>query len=61
MYDKVVTKINKTDTSRFVLKTKSVLEKKNPDTSELVKKANYNNKITEIEYSVLVVQVQTLH
>ena len=43
MYDKLVTKINKIDTRKFVLKTKYQtdkleLEKKNSDTSELVKK-----------------------
>ena len=54
LYDKLVTKINNIDTSRFVLKTKydtnnSELENKIPDTSGPVKKTNYNTKITEIE------------
>ena len=53
-YDKLVTKVNNIDTSRFVLKTKydrdkSKLENKVPDTSSLVKKKDYNAKITEIE------------
>ena len=54
VYDKLVTKVNAIDTSRFVLKTKydtdkSELENKIPDTSSLVKKTDYNTKITEIE------------
>ena len=49
VYDKLVTKVNNIDTSRFVLKTKydadkSKLENKIPDTTGLV---NYNTKITE--------------
>ena len=53
VYDKLVTKVNNIDTSGFVLKTKydenkSELENKIPDTSGLVKKADYNTKITEI-------------
>ena len=51
-YDKLVAKVNSIDTSRFVLKTKCdtdkpKLENKIPDTSGLVKKANYNTIITE--------------
>ena len=43
MYDKLVAKVNVIDTSGFVLKTKydtgkSILERKIPDTSRLVKK-----------------------
>ena len=54
VYNKLVTKVNNIDTSRFVLKTKydtdkSELENKIPDTSNLVKKADNNNKITEIK------------
>ena len=54
VYDKLVTKVNNIDTSRFVLKTKydtdkSELENKIPDTSGLVRKTDYNTKITEIE------------
>ena len=54
VYDKLVTKVNSIDTSRFVLKTKydtdkSELENKIHDTSGLVKKADYNTKITNIE------------
>ena len=50
MCNKLVTKVNKVDTSWFVLKTKyqtdeSELEKKIPDTSELAKKANYRIKL----------------
>ena len=53
-YDKLVTKVNNIDTSRFVLKTKydtdkSELEKKIPDTSSLVRKTDYNTKIPETE------------
>ena len=53
VYDKLVTKVNNIDTSRFVLKTKydtdkSELENKIPDTGGLVKKTDYNTKITEI-------------
>ena len=53
-YNKLVTKIDNIDTSRFVLKTKydtdkSELENKIPDTSCLLKKTDYNTKITEIE------------
>ena len=54
VYDKLVTKVNNIDSSRFVLETKydtdkSELENKIPDTSGLVKKTDYNTKITEIE------------
>ena len=61
MSDREVTKINTIDTNRFVLQTtsnadKSGLEKlindaaeKVPDTSRLVKKANYNSKINEAQ------------
>ena len=57
VYDKLVTKVNNIDTSRFVLKTKydadkSKLENKIPDTSGLVKKTNYNTKITELENKI---------
>ena len=50
MCNKLVTKVNKVDTSWFVLKTKyqtdeSELEKKIPDTKELAKKANYRIKL----------------
>ena len=52
--DKLVARVNSTDTSRFVLKTnydrdKSEVENKISDTSGLVKKTDYNAKITEIE------------
>ena len=54
VYNKLVTKIDNTDTSGFVLKTKhdadkSEWENKIPDTRVLVKKTDYNIKITEIE------------
>ena len=54
VYDKLVTKVNNIDTSRFVLKSKydtdkSDLENKTPDTIGLVKKTDYNTKITERE------------
>ena len=65
VYDKLVTKVNNIDTSRFVLKTKydadkSKLENKIPDTTGLV---NYNTKITEqrVTLLMLVVQQQKLH
>ena len=52
VYDKLVDKVNNIDTSRFVLKTKYdtdnlEIENKIPNTSDLVKKADYNTKITE--------------
>ena len=61
MYDKLVAKCNSINTIGYVLKTKygtdklnlekkiSDGDKKNPDTSGLVKKTNYNSKITEKE------------
>ena len=54
VYDKLVTKVDNIDTSRFFLKNKydtdkPELENKIPDTSDLVKKTNYNTKISEIE------------
>ena len=57
LYDKLVTKVNNIDTSRFVLKTKytidkSDLETKVPDTSRHVKKTDYNAKISEIESKI---------
>ena len=61
VYDKLVAKVNNIDTSGFVLKTdKSDLEKKisdadkkTPDTSRLVKKSDYNAKISEIESKII--------
>ena len=62
MYDKLVTNVNNIDTSGFILKIKYdadkvELEKKISDTSNLLKKSDYNIKISEIEgkISVLVV------
>ena len=54
VYDKLVAKVNNIDTSGFVLKTKcdtdkSILNNKIPGTSSLVKKSDYNSKITERE------------
>ena len=54
VFDKLVAKVNSIDISRFVLKTKyntDKLDKENKiaDTSGLVKKADYNAKITEIK------------
>ena len=51
VYDKLVTKVNNIDTSGFVLKTKydtdkSELDNKISDASNLVKKTDYNTKIT---------------
>ena len=54
VYDKLVAKVNSINTSMFVLKTKydadkSETEKKIPDNSDLIKKADHNTKTTEIE------------
>ena len=54
VYNKLVAKVNSIDTSRFVSKTKcdrdkAEIENKIPNTSDLVKKVDYNTKITEIE------------
>ena len=59
VYDKSVAKVNNIDTSRFVLKTKydtdnlekkiSDADKKISNISGLIKKTDYNPKITEIE------------
>ena len=63
-YDKLVTKLDKIDTTRFVLKTKydtdksdlekklSDAEKKISNTSDLAKKTDLNAKITEIEKKI---------
>ena len=47
VYDKLATKVNNIDTSRFLLKTKHdsdklELEKKIPDVRNLVNKSDYN-------------------
>ena len=64
MHDKLVAKANNINSSGFLLKTKyyadkSSLEKtisdgnkKILDTSRLVKKTDYNEKITKIEYKI---------
>ena len=54
VFDKLAEKVNNIYTNRFVLKTKNdtdktELENANPDTSRLVKKTDYNAKITDIE------------
>ena len=46
-YNKLVAKVDNIDTSDFVLKTKYKI----PNTSGLVRKTDYNNKITELENS----------
>ena len=51
LYDKLATKVNNIDTSRFLLKTKYdtdklELEKKIPDVSNLVKKSDYNTRFS---------------
>ena len=53
-YNKLVNKVNNIDTSGFILKTvyhedKLELEKKIPDTSNLIKKSDNNSKTNEIE------------
>ena len=48
-YDKLVGKANNFDTNEFVFKMKSELENKILDTSDLVKKTDYNPKVTDIE------------
>ena len=57
VFDKSVAKVNNTDTSGFVLKTKydadeTELEKKVPNTSRLVKKSDYHAKINELENKI---------
>ena len=47
VYDKLVAKVNSIDTSRFVYRDKSEIENKIPDASGLVKKTDYNAKITK--------------
>ena len=65
MHEKLVAKVNNIDISRSVLKTKydtdkpdlekkiSEADKKNSDSSGLVKKTDYNAKITELESKIL--------
>ena len=66
MYDKLVAKVNNTDTSAFVLKKKTKYaadksylqnkiknaDKRIPDTSGLIKETDCNTKITEIECKI---------
>ena len=57
VYDKLAEKVNKIDTSGFLLKTKydadkSRLEKSFPDTTGLVKMIDYNSKISELENKI---------
>ena len=59
-YYKLVAKVNSIDTSGFVLKTKydtDELENKIPETSGLVKKRDYDAKITEIESKILILLI----
>ena len=65
VYDKLGAKVNNIDTSDFVLKTKyqtdktkfqialSAVENKIPSVSSLVKKTDYNTKISELEKKTL--------
>ena len=57
VYNKLVAKVDNTDTSDFALKTNYItkiteLENKISDTSGLVKKTTYNTKITELENKI---------
>ena len=55
LYDKLVVKANNMDTSGFMLKTKCDTDKwelENKIPSDLVKKADYNSNITEIENKI---------
>ena len=55
LYDKLVAKANKMDTSGFMSKTKYDTDKwelENKIPSDLVKKADYNSNITEIENKI---------
>ena len=55
LYDKLVAKVNNIDTSGFVLKTKYDTDKSDleiPDTSKIVKKTDYNAKITGTENKI---------
>ena len=67
-YNKLVNKVNNIDTSRFILKAKYdadkiELEKKIPDTSNLIENQTIILKLVKqkIEYQVLVTQQQLLH
>ena len=63
-YNKLVTKVNSIDTTKFVSKTKyekdrsdfedkiSKVDKKIPDVSDLVKKIEFNSKISEVECKI---------
>ena len=56
VYDQLAAKVSNIDTSTFILKTKYQIlgfEKKNPDTSGLVKKTDCNTKLTELENKIL--------
>ena len=54
VYDKLIAKVNNIDTKGLALKTKyeSELESKTPDTSRLVKKTDYSEKISETENKI---------
>ena len=67
VYDKLGAKVNNIDTSDFVLKTKyqtdktkfqialSAVENKIPSVTSLVKKTDYNTKISELEKKNLII------
>ena len=62
VYDELVTKVNNIDTSGFALKTKydadkSEFENKIPDARSLVKKRDYNSKISELENKIASISV----
>ena len=68
VYNELLAKVDNINTSRFVLKTKydtdkPELENNTPDTSGLVKKTDYNTKITELKkkFLILVIYQQRLH
>ena len=63
-YDKLVSKVNSINTTNFVSKTKyekggsgfedkiSEVDKKTSDVSDLVKKTEFNSKVTEVEHKI---------
>ena len=61
LYNKLVAKVNNTDASEYALKTKYDMDKSDfEDTSGLVKKTDYNAKITEIEGKIHSITGSTL-
>ena len=62
VHDELVTKVNNIDTSGFALETKydadkSEFENKIPDARILVKKTDYNSKISELENKIASINV----